>query len=46
MYDIYQGFYNGYGGCFPTFNASMTAYWERSLFQRMTTLFKIEGLPD
>ena len=46
MYDIYQGFYNGYGGCFPTFNTSMMAYWERSLFQRMTTLFKIEGLPD
>lgn len=46
MYNLYNGYYNGYGGCMVTFNATMLFYWERSLFQRMTTLFKIENLPD
>lgn len=39
---------NGYGvqSCLPTYSANTLAYWERSLFQRMRTLFKIEGLPE
>ncbi len=39
---------NGYGvqSCLPTYSANTLAYWERSLFQRMRTLFKIDGLPE
>lgn len=29
-----------------TFNTCSQMYWERSLFQRMRTLFKFSGLPD
>lgn len=46
MYE-YGGYY-GYGGASnpPNFSRFSQEYWERSLFQRMRTLFNIEGLPD
>lgn len=48
MYTCYDGVYDQYGAsrCMPTFSAAMADYWERSLFQRMRTLFRIEGLPE
>lgn len=41
--------YNGYYGSAvnpPNFSQFSQNYWERSLFQRMRTLFEIDGLPD
>lgn len=42
--------YNNAYGCTtynaPTFSAGSLSYWERSLFQRMRTLFQFEGLPE
>ena len=42
--------YNNFYGCTsctsPSFSVLSVNYWERSLFQRMRTLFKIDGLPE
>lgn len=42
--------YNNAYGCTgyttPSFSAESLSYWERSLFQRMRTLFVFEGLPN
>lgn len=48
MNDCYQGYYDAY--CSSSegapYNFRSKAYWERSLFQRMRTLFIFEGLPE
>ena len=41
----YDGYY-GQDACSPTFSAFTLDYWERSLFQRLSTLFVVEGLPE
>lgn len=42
--------YNNAYGCTnftnPSFSAASLSYWERSLFQRMRTLFQFDGLPE
>lgn len=45
MYSLYNGSYDR--GCYeyPTFSTFSLSYWERSLFQRLTTLFHVEGIP-
>lgn len=42
----YNNFYGATGNVAPTFSLSSLSYWERSLFQRMRTLFEFEGLPE
>lgn len=47
MYSLYNGIYDR--SCLlykPTYSAESLTYWERSLFQRMTAMFKFEGLPE
>ena len=48
MLDCYNGMYDGYCGYADgaPFNFRSKAYWERSLFQRMRTLFIFDGLPE
>lgn len=49
MYSLYHGQYDGGGamsGAIPTYDHAMMAYWERSLFQRMTALVDFDGLPE
>ena len=41
--------YNNYYGAYtenPSYSRFTEEYWERSLFQRMRTLYRIEGLPE
>ena len=41
--------YNNYYGAYtahPSYSRFTEEYWERSLFQRMRTLYRIEGLPQ
>lgn len=41
--------YNNYYGAYtenPSYSQFTEEYWERSLFQRMRTLYRIEGLPE
>ena len=48
MLDCYNGMYDGYCGYVDgaPFNFRSKAYWERSLFQRMRTIFIFDGLPE
>lgn len=41
----YQNYYGG-DRCSPTFSAFTLEYWERSLFQRLSNLFRVDGLPE
>ena len=41
----YNNYYGGYASNPPNFSHFSQDYWERSLFQRMKTLYSIEGLP-
>lgn len=45
MYNPYGIYYPFNGCCNPTYSGFCQDYWERSLFQRLRTLFKFEGLP-
>lgn len=45
MYNVYGGMYHQYGNA-GTFSMRTKVYWERSFFQRLTSIFKIDGLPD
>lgn len=45
MYNLYGGQYHDNGCSIPTFSGFCQDYWERSLFQRLRTLFKFDGLP-
>lgn len=44
MYN-YNNYYGAYS-CSPSYSRFTEEYWERSLFQRMRTLYRIEGLPE
>lgn len=47
MYSLYSGVYDrGIGWMRPTYSGESLGYWERSLFQRLTAMFKWEGFPD
>lgn len=49
MYQCYMGQYDKDGcGSFrpPSLSIDALNYWERSFFQRMRSMFKIEGLPE
>lgn len=42
----YNGYYGGSASDPPNYSRFSQDYWERSLFQRMRTLYSIEGLPE
>ena len=46
MFDVYHGMYNNNCYCRATYSDFCKNYWERSLFQRLRTLFNFSGLPD
>ncbi len=46
MYSLFNGQYDrGFWCGRPTYSGESLSYWERSLFQRLTAMFKWEGLP-
>lgn len=45
MYNVYGGMYHQFGHA-GTFSMRTKTYWERSFFQRITSIFKIDRLPD
>lgn len=46
MYSLYGGVYDKGCSCAPTFSAFSKEYWERSLFQRLRTIFEFGGFPE
>lgn len=47
MYNLYNGYYPSYAPSFDkTLSPDSREYWERSFFQRVRALIKVEGLPE